>query len=126
MDEASGDNRAQLARPCADGLAFIEIKERRQGAARLDAAGRYELRDIEDVDGRKAGVLGLGRVDPRQRGVGRSEVYSDFHTVSRTLNSSFQRRWSLATHQSWSMPVSVMTVSNETGTSSDVLPSEVR
>ena len=41
------------------------------------------------------------------------------YTVSRTLNSSFQRRPSRATHQSCSMPVSVTTVSNETGTTSD-------
>ena len=37
-------------------------------------------------------------------------------TRSRTLNSSFQRRPSRATHHSCSMPVSVITVSNETGT----------
>lgn len=37
---------------------------------------------------------------------------------SRTLNSSFQRRPSRATHHNCSMPVSVTTVSNETGTTS--------
>src|SRR5580704_9266023 len=101
------------------------------------------------MDRRKAGIFRLGRIDPGQRGVSGAEVYPDFHpdptgrigkrdiaaptpsrsrlgrirdiyaTVSRTLNSSFQRRPSRATHHSCSMPVSVITVSNDTGTRSE-------
>src|ERR1035438_7761386 len=40
-------------------------------------------------------------------------------TFSRTLNSSFHLRPSRATHHNCSTPVSVMTVSNDTGTTSD-------
>src|ERR1017187_7210584 len=43
-------------------------------------------------------------------------------TRSRTLNSSFQRRPSRATHHSCSMPVSVTMLSKATGTTSGVSP----
>ena len=87
----------------------------------FDAAGGHQLRRLENVDGRKVAVFSLALVDVGQGRVGGAEIDADFHaaTRSRTLNSSFQRRPSRATHQSCSMPVSVTTVSKETGTTSD-------
>ena len=66
--------------------------------------------------GGKSAFFGFGRIDVGQRRVGCAQIDADVHaaTRSRTLNSSFQRRPSLATHQSCSMPVSVTTVSNVT------------
>ncbi len=48
-----------------------------------------------------------------------SAIRLEAATLSRTLNSSFQRRLSRATHQSCNRPVSVTTVSKETGTTSE-------
>ena len=68
--------------------------------------------------GLTVGLFGLARIDVGERGIRSAEIDPDIHpaTRSRTLNSSFQRRPSLATHQSWSMPVSVTTVSSVTRT----------
>src|SRR5262249_37165734 len=87
---------------------------------RLDAAGRNLLRDGQNADRGEVEVLSLARVDVRQRRIRRAQVDADFHfwpTFSLTLNSSFHLRPSLATHQSCSTPVSVTTVSSDTGTS---------
>ena len=120
MHQPRGHNGALLARVEADRLALFQKQKRGQGAARLHAAGGHQLRRFENVDGRKIAILGLAVVDVGQGGVGGAEVDADFHpaTLSRTLNSSFQRRPSRATHHSCSMPVSVTTVSKETGTTS--------
>ena len=76
----------------------------------------------EDVD---FGIIGsLARRSERRRGRSWwcrdrcrcSLGYRHCWTRSRTLNSSFQRRPSRATHHSCSMPVSVTTVSSVTGT----------
>ncbi len=58
-----------------------------------------------------------GRITMQSKRGSRSRPAS-YATVSRTLNSSFQRRPSRATHQSCRIPVSVITVSNDTGTTS--------
>ena len=72
-------------------------------------AGGDELRDVEDVDGREVGVVGFaGSMKARaELVVPRSMPMFTMRPCSRTLNSSFQRRPSRATHQSWSRPVSV-------------------
>ena len=59
-----------------------------------------------------------GRITTQSKRGLRSKKLASYATVSRTLNSSFQRRPSRATHQSCSIPVSVITVSNDTGTTS--------
>ncbi len=129
VHQPRGHQRALLARVHAHRLAVFQKQERGQRAARLDAPGRHQLRRLEDVDRREIAVFGLALVDVGQGGIGGAEVDADFHgnqgdlpsytcTFSLTLNSSFQRRPSRATHQSCSMPVSVTTVSNDTGTTS--------
>src|SRR5579883_2542204 len=87
MDEPRRDKRALIPRVSSYRLAFFEQQERRQGAARLRAAGRDNLRDIEDVNRRKAGIFGLGRIDPGERGVGGTEVYADFHSFRRDAHT---------------------------------------
>ena len=121
VHQPRGNNRALFARVHAHRLAIFEEEERWQRASRLDAPGRYQLRRLKDVQRRKLAVIALAFVDVGQRGVGRAEVDANLHafTFSRTLNSSFHRRPSRATHQSCSMPVSVTAVSNDTGTTSD-------
>src|ERR1700680_4313629 len=85
---------------------------------RFHPAGRYLLRNRQNVDGREVKVFAFARIDVRQGRIGSAEVDADLHAVtrSRTLNSSFQRRPSRATHHNWRMPVSVTTVSSDTGT----------
>ena len=42
--------------------------------------GGHELRNIENMDGRKAGVFRLRRVNPREGGVRGSEIDADVHS----------------------------------------------
>src|SRR5258708_2500145 len=118
MHQTRGHERALLARIHTDRAAIFQEHERRQRAARLGLAGSHQLWHLEDVDGRKIHILGFTRIDPGECRVGGAEIDADLHWVmrSRTLNSSFQRRPSRATHHNCKMPVSVTTVSNDTGT----------
>src|SRR6185437_7444055 len=80
------------------------------------------LRDGENVDRREVGFGSFFGIDVGESGVGGAEIDTDIHAAawvrSRTLNSSFQRRPSAATHQSSSIPVSVTLLSRVTGTTS--------
>ena len=80
VHQPRGHDRALFARVGADRLPFFEKQKRRQRAARLDASGRDQLRNIEDVNGRKTGVFRFRRVDPGESGVGGAEVDADFHS----------------------------------------------
>ena len=114
--------RALLARIHADRLPVFQEQERGQRAPRLPRA-----RPPPVAASRKCGAAENRDLRPRVRRCrpGRSWWCrgrcrsSSRCTFSRTLNSSFQRRPSRATHHSCSMPVSVTTVSNDTGTTSD-------
>ena len=87
QDFALCTRRVGTIAPCSrayvpTGWPFFEKEKRGQGAARLDAIGRDQLRDIEDVNGWKAGVFRFGGIDPGEGGVGGAEVYADFHPDS--------------------------------------------
>ena len=72
-----GHDGALLARIHAGVFLVAQIQERRQRAARLDAALRHVLRDVQHVNG---GVIRLvRRIDEGQRGVGGAEVDSEIH-----------------------------------------------
>ena len=84
------------------------------------------LLNRKDVYRREIGFGGFLRIDVGERGVRGAEIDTDVHAAaarSRTLNSSFQRRPSAATHQSSSMPVSVTLLSSVTGTTSSLVSS---
>src|SRR5919202_4787373 len=121
MHQAGGDQRALVPRVDAYRLAIFQQQERGQRPACFHATRSHELRDLEDMDRREIAVVGLALVDVGQRRVGGTEIETDVQasTRSRTLNSSFQRRPSRATHHNCSTPVSVTTLSNETGTTSE-------
>ena len=61
------DSRGQL--PSLDNFcpAFFEEEKGRQGTAAFYASGSDKLGDFKDVDGRKAGVFGFRRINPRHR-----------------------------------------------------------
>src|SRR5262249_17302627 len=123
MHQLGRDQRALLAGENADGLPLVEEQKRRQGAARLRASRRDQLRRLENVNWRKVAIFSFPFVDVRQCGIGGAEIDPDLHcaTRSRTLNSSFHLRPSRAAHQSCSIPVSVTMVSKDTGTTSEEL-----
>src|SRR5262249_39690848 len=114
--------RPLLARIDPNRLRVVEEQKRRQRLVRLHAPWRRLLRNRQRVNRRKVEIFALARIDVRQRGIRGPQVDSDLHafTRSRTLNSSFHLRPSRATHHSSNTPVSVTTVSNETGTSCPV------
>src|SRR5579885_788592 len=120
MHQPCRNQRALLARINAYRLPVFEKEKRWKRAARFHSARRDQLRSFENMDGRKIAVFRFALVDVGESGIGGAEIDPDFQaTRSRTLNSSFQRRPSRATHHNCSTPVSVTTVSNETGTTSD-------
>src|ERR1700679_970287 len=79
MHEASGHDRALIPSVGSHRLPLFEEQEGRQRTARLDAIGRDQLWNIEGMDGRKAGIFGVRRIDPCKRGIGGSEVDADLH-----------------------------------------------
>src|ERR1022692_2421407 len=81
VHQLGGHQRALLARVDADGLAVFEEEERRQGAARLGAAGGDQLRRFEDVDGGEVAIFGFAFVDVGEGGVGGAEIDADFHWI---------------------------------------------
>jgi hypothetical protein len=62
-------------------LAVFEEEKRRQGAARLGAAGGDQLGRLEDVDRREIAIFGFAFVDVGEGGIGGAEIDADFHGV---------------------------------------------
>ena len=74
------DERALLARIDAGvGLVVAEVQERWQRALRLYGVLPNMLRNLENVNRRKVGVLGFDRIDVGEGRVGRAEIDADVH-----------------------------------------------
>ena len=115
-----GHQRALIARVRADYWRIAQIQKRRQRAQRPRCDWR---RPAARWAGRESAESRLRRLLPDRCRRARSWWCRDRYrrscggcARSRTLNSSFQRRPSAATHQSSSIPVSVTLLSSVTGT----------
>src|SRR5437764_3111663 len=118
MDGLSGKESALVARKGSDHRWIAQIQERRKCPERSIAIDIHLLFDGKHVNGWEISFGCFCWVDKCESGVGCTEIDTDVHAAlrSRTLNSSFQRRPSAATHHSSSNPVSVTLLSSVTGT----------
>src|SRR4051794_1860797 len=115
MNGLCRQQRALIPRIRAYNRRFVQIKKRRQRAQIGGTICIYLLLNGQDMNRREVRLGGFLRINIGDSRVGRAEVNTDVHYAaarSRTLNSSFQRRPSAATHQSSSSPVSVTLLSN--------------
>ena len=79
MHQPRGHQRALFARVQAHRLPFLQKQERGQGAARLHAPRRHQLRRLENMQRGEIAVFGLTLVNVGQGGIGGAEIDAYFH-----------------------------------------------